>query len=1348
MKHFLVLFFIITSVYASAYADNIYFNHLGNKDGLPQINVLSIYQDETGAMWFGTVEGICRYNGKDTESFTSSSKDTGLTQNIIYAICGDKKGNIYIKADYDLVKYNLSKQKFETIRQGNTRALFYKDNILWYVTDSAIYQYINGEIREYCKLEKSTGRITYMYIDNDGAIWLGADSGITILYSNNYQNRRKVLDNTFVTTIYEDSKQNIWVGTANDGVFLLSKNAQQLAHYTHMVGQQSLSNNQIRTIVEDRSGKMWIGTFFGLNRYDPVIQEWHAYIHVDNIPHSISHTSIFSLYEDTQGTMWAGTYFGGVNYFNTDMDKFRFYNANHSSQNHLSYPFIGKMAEDDAGNLWICTEGGGLNCLNLATRQFSHYMYDEYNYESTSKNNLKSIWYHQNKLYIGLHNGGLVIFDTTTKKYRTLTSDKQNPYSLSSNSIRDMQYYKGDLYVLTSLNLMRMDIENEKFYSMSDDPTIKDIIKKDFIYAFYIDSKDRLWISLSNRLRYINLKTKKHEDYTYNKDNPNSIGKFRITSILETDKGDLYFGTTGSGLFKYRPETNDFETYTKDKKSLVSDFCYHIAETSAGNLIILSNSAITVLDPQGKGKIIFESSSNFPITGFFQGSSSFITKDHEIFIGGVNGLVSVFEPDLKNITSSKYNLYFDKLFINNKLISPDDNSNILKETISSAPLIELKHNQNNIMLEFASSNYIYQTIQQYEYKLEGFDREWNLTTSNTLIYTNINPGKYKLLVREANKGNEGKMCSLDINISPPIYASTLAFMLYCVLFILSMIAIVKFSIWRSRLNSALEMERREKEQIEKLNQAKLSFFTNISHELRTPLTLIIGQTEMALKEESLDTELHNKISKVYKNATHMRNLISELLDFRKQELGYIKLKATEVDLVEYIKEIYESFTEYAQQLNISYKFECEEKSIAVFIDPVQYHKAIYNLLSNAFKYTQAGGEVILRISLKDEYVSVQVEDNGIGISTEDLSKIFERFYQVEYRSSKFSLGTGIGLALTKQIVESHKGIINVTSASNKGSIFETQLLLGNKHFIEEELISNQDKYVLDDSPETQFADLDPKPVFSTNDDPRKPSVLIVEDSNDVMELLVDAFSDKYCVYTASNGKIGFETALEIQPDLIVSDVMMPEMSGKEMCYKIKNNIHVSHIPVLLLTAQTSTNQTIEGYMYGADDYVTKPFNIEVLLSRCYSLIRNRKLFYQSVTKENRLVVTPNILTEYEQEFIDKATKIVKDNFDNPKFDMNTLAAELGLSRTKLYSQLKEISGMTPNEFTLNIKLKEACYLLENAPNMNISDIAYSLGFSTAKYFRKTFKTFYNVSPMQWKKNKDPQYTSENEEDDE
>ena len=1335
---------------------NIYFNHLGNAQGLPQINIMSIYQDETGAMWFGTIEGICRYNGNETQIFRSSKKYPGLTQNNILAITGNKKGSIYIKADYELVKYDIVKEKFQLLKE-NVNDIFYKNEKLWFTTNDGIYTYSeeNDEISLYKSVNENIGRASVLCISDKNDIWIGSRNGLMVLRSDNPESiNNNLLENISINTIYIDKNGLIWIGTYDKGIYIFDKEANLVEHYVHTPDKNSLSNNQVRTILEDDSDTVWIGTFFGLNSFDKNTKKWTSYIHDDTQPHSLSHSSIFSIYKDKQGTIWIGTYFGGVNYFNPKFDIFNFYNASSTGKNNLSFPFVGKMAEDQSGNLWICTEGGGLNCLNLKTRKFSRYLYDGYDLESATRYNLKSIFYEEksNKLYIGIHNVGLCIFDIKTKNYKIIKPGISTKEALPDYSVRDIKKHKNSLIVLAREGLSKIDIDREEIKPLSDDDELNHLINRNFIYTFLIDRNNRMWISTAG-LKCIDLNTKEVKQYTYDEDNPRSIGKFRITSILETKNGELFFGTIGSGLFRYCPETNDFDNYSEENKKQISNFCYHISETSKGHLLLLHNNALSIFDPQ-KNNTLYRSPHNFPIEGFFEGSSSYLTRNNEIFIGGTNGLVSVQETQLMNFSPVDYYLYFDKLFINNKYVSPDDATKILKKAFPLCDEISLKYNQNNLSIEFATSNYAQDAIIDYEYKLENFDREWNQASSNTIIYTNINPGKYTLLLRERNteNGSSGiKIKSLIIKIAPPFYKTAIAYILYLILFIAAITGTIRFFVWRSQINSALEIERKEKEQNEKLNQMKLKFFTNISHELRTPLTLIIAQTEYILHAKGLEHKLKQKISKVLNNATHMRDLISELLDFRKQEQGFHKLKIEEVNLVEYIKDIYGSFIEYANKHRITYIYDfTNDEDIMAYIDKTQFKKAIYNLLSNAFKYTSDEGEITIRIRSDEQYIYILIEDNGIGISSDVLSKIFERFYQVEYRTSGFSLGTGIGLALTKEIVESHRGEITVSSTVNEGSIFEIKLLKGHSQFNETELVKDlssasiipnkliEESYTgLDDDKSIDF-DIN---LNNNTDSPY--SILIVEDNEELLELLRDAFSDKYAVYTALNGKVGLEMAIELIPDIILSDVMMPEMSGKEMCYKIKNNINLSHIPVVMLTSQDSVDQTIEGYMFGADDYVVKPFNIEILKTRCNSIVKNRQLLYRNMAKGDSPVLTFDVQSKQEGKFVDKVTEIIKKNIDNPEFDMNMLASELGMGRNKLYTKMKDITNLTPNEFTLNLKLRESTQLLQNYLHLNISEIAIELGFSSTKYFSKCFKTFYGVTPVQWRKDNT---TSKNEDE--
>jgi len=902
-----------------------------------------------------------------------------------------------------------------------------------------------------------------------------------------------------------------------------------------------------------------------------------------------------------------------------------------------------------------------------------------------------------------------------------------------------MQYYDGKLLLLTPGGLVKMDMDSEKFYPFSDDPFVSGVLDNTAVHTFLVDTKDRLWIQqTSGSLFCINLKTNQIKNYRYDESKSNTIGRFNISDIFETKTGDVYIATIGSGIFRYNESTDDFTNYTEENAALLSNYCYSISESSSGNLIILFNKGFAFFNPKKPQESLFRSSINFPLVGFNLGSSIYVSKDDEIFIGGVNGMVSFFEKDL-NKSKAGDKIYFDKLFVNNKLIVPLDKSGILTQTLPLTTGIVLKPGQSNIAIEFASSNYLQSAIRNYEYKLEGFDNDWIQTETKLITYTNLSPGEYSLLVRENTPDKENNtIYRLAIEMKPPFYMTKLAYLIYLVLLGLIVTGIVRFYSWRTKMQTTLEFERKEKERIEELNNIKFRFFTNISHEFRTPLTLIIGQIETLLNYPDLGSKLYSKIKRIRKNADHLQNLITELLDFRKQEQGFNKLSVKETELITYMQEIYNSFQEYAVKRHIKFRQDMPESPIYVYIDPVQFQKAIYNLLSNAFKFTSENGEIILRIKQENEDVHIQITDNGIGIPAESLHKIFDRFYQLEYRSSGLTLGTGIGLALTKEIIIAHKGNIDVNSTVNEGSIFTITLHLGNSHFTSEELENkdiSQAKFaikddIMNESDVEETVLNDPQSVTIDKD---KPTILLVDDNEELLAILTESFSLSYNVYTATDGEIALNMILDIQPDMVVSDIMMPKVTGKELCYRIKNNINTSHIPVVLLTAQTSDDQILDGFTVGADAYVTKPFNIKILISYCNNILKNRRVMYDKLINQPEVSEVYDTINEYDQALIDKAVEIIRKNFSNSDFDMNQLGSELGMGRSKLYTKIKEITGFTPNEFTLNMKLKEAVDLLDNKPQMNVSDIAFHLGFSSTKYFTKCFKTFYGLTPQDWRK---------------
>ena len=1335
MKNILIsTFFVLLCLFTEGRANQAYFNHLDVKDGLSQINIISIYQDETGALWFGSLEGINRYNGHSFTVFHPSQNNEGLAQNEIMAICGDKKGNMYIQASHDLVHFDIKKQTFHRLASNKVFNVDYQKDTLWVVTaKKLLYRTENDSVFHSFAAFKEDISAYAPLCFTDQYIYVGTYNGIIrISRSTPLAAHEKILPNTIIKCIYQDSKKNIWIGTSDKGLYQLCQKQGLKNFIHHPDNPNSLSNNRVRCVIEDDLGNLWIGTFYGLNRYNPIQNTWSHFIHKSQDSQSLSHSSVFALYKDTQGGIWIGTYYGGVNYFNPTSDHANFYSANPDDPSALSFPFVGRMEEDEKHNLWVCTEGGGLHYFDRQTKQFTCYSNLKPKTSPTGKNNMKCIWYQKEtgKLYIGTYTEGLIIFNTKTNDSRNIKKELNKKNSLPNNFVLNLQPYKDRLILSTQSGLVAMNLKTEVIEPVSDIPAIQSIVTNHTYETFYIDKNDNLWLaSGTGGVSKVNLITGKIK-YYYHKDNTdNTIGRFKVLHIFENHKAELFFSTSGSGLFKYSPQEETFKCYSKDNNLLYSNYCYYATENQLHELIVLHNHGISVLDTENH-KLLY--THRTPQTSYCQGSSIYCTSDGELYLGGINGMVAL-SPNTLSVHNKDHNLYFDRLIINNKSITPGDESNILSQTLPYTQKITLKHNQNNLAILLGNSNYL-QNKYNYEYKLEGFGDIWLPLYSPKIIYTNLAPGNYKLTVRELT--NTQMVCdeiSLSFHITPPFYANIYAYFIYSALLAFILFSIIRFNNRQAKLKASVLFERKEKEKVEELNQHKMRFFTNISHEFRTPLTLIMGQSESLLQLNLFSPSIYNRILRIYKNASHMNTLISELLDIHKQEQGYLKLRIEHHDIVTFTKEIYMFFYEYALKKHITYKFESSEPSGELWFDSKQMQKVILNLLSNAFKYTPEGGNISVCVQVGITQVYIKIKDSGTGIPKESIQKIFDRFYQIDGQKSQFSLGTGIGLALAKAIVELHKGEIQVESEVDKGSCFIVALQTGNAHFTPEDLQN--------DSSVSSTADLDVLPMQEEIELPddqaqsaNKPTILLVEDNEEVLNMLVDIFSPTYEVYTASNGLKGWEETQRLQPDLVLSDIMMPEMSGKKMCYKIKNNVNLSHIPVVLLTALSSVEYAIEGYMYGADDYITKPFNIQLLLSRCNNLINNRRLLMKKFRKQqSENPVIGNAVSHADKELLDKAIEIIKNNFENQDFNMNVLAAELAIGRNKLYARIRELTGMTPNEFVLKLKLDESIELLNNHPELNISEISDRLGFSSTPYFTKCFKSIYGIAPLNYRK---------------
>lgn len=1305
---------------------NVYFKHLGKTDGLSQISVISICQDELGRMWFGTLEGLSCYDGNSMTVYKPSQDSVrSFLGNNVDNLVSDKQGNLFFISDYALVRYDLRKEQFSLLKQ-RANCLHVHNQEVWAATRDSVFKW-DRQKEEFAFIYQLSVKkyITYLYVDDNECVWLGTTDGLYRVDNLDNPAPVCVIPKVNVLSLYRDTKGKMWVAAFRQGMYTIENGISQ-----QFVDEQNflLSNNDIRCFVEDDEGSIWIGTFNGLNKID-TLGNVSCY-KKDTQPGSLKHSSIFSLCKDSQGTIWVGTYYGGVQYFNPQVDIFTHYSEGVGRKDCLSFFFVGNMVEDKRGDVWICTEGGGLNYLHRDSRQFTHYLTDE---KSVSPlfSNLKCIEYDEGRdcLYIGTHKQGFFCFDITARKvvYHTEKMGK----SLSKIILR------GDsLYILSGDGLYVKDLKQETMGYLY--PSIRETHRAGS--SFLIDSKDYIWIAQHDQLVRINMKMPE-EKYIY-KYNERGLGKFQVLNIVEYTDGTLYFGTYGAGLYVFNPAENSF------KQCSIFDirYCYSLSVIQGDYLAVSCEKGLLVYHPKTQEMKMIDAENQLHLSAINDGCGLLSCSDGEVFVGGTSGMASFMSHSLFN-PSPRYNLYFSSLFVNDKLVSCETSDRILETALPFADQINLEYNENNISISVASNSYIDNANRKiYEYWLEGFSNEWNTIYNNTIVYTNLNPGKYKLIVREKQQSSldEVHSIALAIVVHSPWWSTWVAYLVYLCMVVA--IAYLLLRNWRARmqLRASLAQEKLEKEKNEELIQAKLQFFANISHEFRTPLTLIISQLEALLQSGNYSPYLRTRLQKIYKNTFHFRELISELLDFRKMERGKLQLHVCQLDIILYLKQIQQDFMDQAQLKNIQFEFHTEVENIQCWFDGRQLRKVFSNLLSNAFKHTPEKGRVELQIEAKETVIEIKVIDTGEGIPEEALPYIFDRFYQVD--SAISSPGSGIGLALSKGIVELHHGDITVQSAMHYGTIFTVTLPKENLFrdddyvtFVEpEEMLDNHFVMPLEEGGEQEADRIGEETLETQGDMTAKDCLLIVEDNEDLLQILTSLLSPLYRITIAMNGKEGLQKAMEEHPVLILSDIMMPEMSGLEMCAKIKSNFDLCHIPVVLLTALTSDNKKMEGLQCGADDYIEKPFNNKMLLGRIANIIRNRKMLKQKfgmeMTAGNSVEAEMQtlVLNPIDAKFLSKLEEVIKEHLSDSDFDVNMLAKELLISRSSLYNKLKALSCMTPNEFILNTRLKYAADLLKHHTELQINEIAYQVGFNSPRYFRHCFKACFNQTPQEYR----------------
>jgi len=1328
-----ILLFFIGILFSKLFPD-IKFHHLGFEDGLSQFSIRSLYQDELGAIWLATNEDVKKYNGNRFEEINIDLGQNTSYKNIIYFITGDKNGKLYFRTDLNsVIEYNNYDESSKMIYQSRSSKtetfINYGKENLWIAQGNKIFRYSNNKLVLIKELQNATVKITSIIETRNRNLLIGTQrNGLFLIYPNGNEIQLPETTSSEITCLFEDSRGRIWVGTWNNGVFIMQdKKITQQLNMSKKESNLSLSSNFVRTICEDDDGNVWIGTANGLNKFD--VTNYQTSHYGTNNTYSLNHPSIWSIIKDKQGTIWVATYYGGVKYFNPSKEVFTFTDFTEYNSV-IKYPIISSIVEDKYNDLWIATEAKGLIYYN--TKQKTYRYFNEEN-NSISRNNIKSLYYDSASeiLWIGTHLGGLNKYNIKQKKFSVIDV-KQEHDSYSSQSIQAIASYKNYLFLGTFSGILRYNtltgiVEKER----------KLVNKLSIVKDIVIDKNEKMWIA-SNGLYCYDLKTGKLEDFKSKVLFSKVSNQTLINTIYIDQKNRLWLGTNGEGVLLFQPDKDIFKEYNINTIGIESNYISAISVTNSGVMLFATSKGISFFDEKSSKCFNYNTKNGFPILSMLNGNILKLSNGNIAF-GGVNGL-SYLNEDLLKTPEKKFDIRFDKLLVNNRIVKPNDETGILIKALWANKSITVNHNQKILSIEIASNNYLRKNQARYQYMIKNLTNEWtNFDIKSPINIMNLSPGNYTLQVRKTilNENEADGEIELRIIMKPPFYASWYAYLLYTVIIIAFVIWIMSFYRSRLMLQTSLLFERKDKEQKELANQSKLRFFTNISHEFRTPITLIIGQLELLLQSTKIATSHYKDIVSIHRNALKMTRLINELLDFRKQEQGFMKLKISENNIIDFLRDIYVSFIDYAASKKIELTFKCDSANILIYYDYLQLQKVFFNLLSNAFKFTDKDGAVKIDVVDYEDRITVSVIDTGHGIAPDSLSHVFDQFYQYE-RDSTHNVpnpGTGLGLTLSKGIVELHGGEIEVSSQIEKGTIFEVTLLKGSTHLQNKEHIEfvNAEFELVDYNVQFSSSDIEfieAAAIGQKEHYEKMPTLLIVEDDSDLRNVLIKIFNPMYKILEADNGVSGFNIAKEKQPDLIISDIMMPKMNGNEMCSKLKNDFETCHIPIILLTAQSTIEQNIDGLKSGADDYISKPFNVKILIMRCNNLLIGRKILQEKFTKQ--IEITPNQITHNvaDQKFIEKAVTIIEQNARDKRIDVDFLCSEMAIGRRVFFNKMKSITGQTPNDFILTVKFKIAATMLKNNPELNISEISDALGFSSSKYFGKCFREQFGVSPSQ------------------
>ena len=1372
----ILLLFAVREI--SAQSPVINFKHIRSENGLSNSTIETIFQDKRGFMWFGTRDGLNRFDGYQISVYKHDPEDSNsICDNYITSIAEDDQNNLWIGTLNGLNIFNPVTNTFTrfkhlpddptTIGSNYINHIFFDSKRRVLVATEGggvnVYERVSQSFKLIPVISKSglqEKQVNTLFEDSKGNLWVGAFTGLYLFnsLSGNFQpvqsNPRFREDQSnnglsrAIRVISEDKSGNLLLGTSDNGLVVYSVEYRTQKIFTHNPAlSNSISSDLIRSILVTKSGQNWIGSVNGgLDLFDPATQQFFNYQYQPDNPGSLSQRTVSALFEDKQGNIWIGTHRGGINLYMPGTEKFKLYRQKPES-NSLSYNDVKAFCEDRSGNIWIGTDGGGLNLFNREKNNFKHYKYNPFNITSIGSNEVIDILEDSDgNLWVGTWGGGLCLYNPKTDNFIRYSGKTRK---LADSIIRTEPEYiqsifedsKKNLWVATYFTgLHQLNRKTGKFTRITQSATNKTSLKGNNILALAEDKEGNIWIGTDDGgLNKLDASTGEFSHYFNNEEK-----KPDLRVLFVDSKGNLWLGQ--SGLYLFDKGSNSFSIFT-NKADLSSIFIKGIVEDNNGILWISTSSGITKLNPETKDTRRYNT-----IDGLqgqeFEANAFLKTKDGYVFFGGVNGFNSFYPNEITTNNFIPPVFVTDLTVENNRIIGGHGNK-ILEKDISFTDKITLSHKEATFSFAFAALNFTAAENNQFAYKLENWDKDWiDAGSEKRVTYTNVSPGTYTFYVKASN--NDGlwneKGHSIEVTITPPFW-QTWWFR------VLVGLTLITAGFYFYRFRRKIHLQKFEERKKEELHQLQLQFFTNISHEFRTPLSLITGPVEKLLKDNPSSKNSH-AYQVIQRNANRLLQLINELMDFRKAESGVLKLQVMPGNVPVFINEIAEEFSELAIQKNISFTVTTGLLTEETWFDRQVLEKIIINLLSNSFKYTPDNGSVQLQVlesidnfkpSFENQLIIENnkqakkflyfcITDNGIGISKESIDHLFERYYRV----SDSHLGSGIGLAFVKTLTQLHKGNISVFSQRNKGTEFIIAIPSRKADYSEKERwmktiepVARLESLSPHASSQAQLISLD-KQSNGNNHHSKDNVILIVDDNEELREFLKESLEEQYSIIEAPDGNIAMEKTLEYYPDIIISDIMMPVMDGIEYCRQVKASPETSHIPFILLTGKDSFEARMEGTEKGADYYFSKPLSTELLLLTIRNVLSQKQKIKERYQKDHHIEVKDLAHSAKDKAFIEELINIIENNLSKPELDIEFVCTQIGMSRTKLYNKIKNITGQSIGDFIRTIRLRKAAALMSDS-ELSLTDIMYSVGIQTQSYFSKAFKNEFGKTPTQFLK---------------